>query len=156
MFSFQGRSALFRRCHVALSKSDSPGSASARAAPSVDAGDGGPAQAPNDAAATFPLSELSHLFESEDASNPAQDTSQDSPAEPAQPSQSSDSRPNLRMKFQGFKKGITNPMDRLETTIYESNVVPGPKKAPMDSLFDYDSYESESNQKRRRKKLLRG
>ncbi|XP_013869839.1 transient receptor potential cation channel subfamily V member 4 [Austrofundulus limnaeus] len=152
----EGRSALLRRCHLALSKSDSPGSASARTAQSVDAGDGGTAQAQNDTAA-FPLSELSHLFESEDASNPAQDTSQDSTAEPAQPGQSSDSRPNLRMKFQGaFKKGITNPADRLETTIYESNVVSGPKKAPMDSLFDYGSYENENNQKRRRKKLLRG
>ncbi|TWW60388.1 Transient receptor potential cation channel subfamily V member 4 [Takifugu flavidus] len=61
------------------------------------------------------------------------------------------------MKFQGaFKKGISNPMDLLESTIYESNVVPGPKKAPMDSLFDYGTYRNTSNQKRRRKKLPRG
>uniref|UniRef100_A0A3Q3AWT2 Transient receptor potential cation channel, subfamily V, member 4 n=1 Tax=Kryptolebias marmoratus TaxID=37003 RepID=A0A3Q3AWT2_KRYMA len=112
--------------------------------------DGLTAQAENDA--TFPLSELSHLFESQDASQSALDTSQDSAQEPVQPGQSSDSRPNLRMKFQGaFKKGISNPMDRLETTRYESNVVPGPKKAPMDSLFDYGSYGNENNQKKRRK-----
>uniref|UniRef100_A0A8D3CJJ9 Transient receptor potential cation channel, subfamily V, member 4 n=1 Tax=Scophthalmus maximus TaxID=52904 RepID=A0A8D3CJJ9_SCOMX len=83
-------------------------------------------------------SDLSHLFESEDAPPSAQDTSQDSAVELVQPNQPADGRQNLRMKFQGaFKKGISNPMDLLESTIYESNVVPGPKKAPMDSLFVY-------------------
>lgn len=77
--------------------------------------------------------------------------------EPVPPGQLPDSRQNLRMKFQGaFKKGISNPMDLLESTIYESNVVPGPKKAPMDSLFDYGTYRNTGNQKRRRKKLPRG
>ncbi|XP_007559234.1 transient receptor potential cation channel subfamily V member 4 isoform X2 [Poecilia formosa] len=156
----EGRSALLRRCHLVLSKADTLGAPSARAAPSEDAGDGATTQAENDAA--FPLSELSNLFESEDGSQSAQDTSLDTTLEQAQPGvqpggQPSDGRQNLRMKFQGaFKKGITNPMDLLETTIYESNVVPGPKKAPMDSLFDYGTYEDTSNQKKRRKKLPRG
>uniref|UniRef100_A0AAX7VBU1 Ion transport domain-containing protein n=1 Tax=Astatotilapia calliptera TaxID=8154 RepID=A0AAX7VBU1_ASTCA len=101
----------------------------------------------------FPLSELSHLFESQDGSPATQDSSQESILEPAQPGHPADSRQYLRMKFHGaFKKGISNPMDLLESTIYESNVVPAPKKAPMDSLFDYGTYRSSSNQKRRRKK----
>uniref|UniRef100_H3DEM8 Transient receptor potential cation channel, subfamily V, member 4 n=1 Tax=Tetraodon nigroviridis TaxID=99883 RepID=H3DEM8_TETNG len=112
-------------------------------------------QAEGDAA--FPLSDLSQLFESEDASPSAQDTGQASVLGPVPPGQPADGRQNLRMKFQGaFKKGISNPMDLLESTIYESNVVPGPKKAPMDSLFDYGTYRNPSNQKRRRKKLPRG
>uniref|UniRef100_A0A3Q2PJ20 Transient receptor potential cation channel, subfamily V, member 4 n=1 Tax=Fundulus heteroclitus TaxID=8078 RepID=A0A3Q2PJ20_FUNHE len=124
----EGRSALLRRCHLVLSKTDTIGAPPVRSAPSEDAGDG--------------------------------DTSLDAALEQAQPSAQpghpSDSRQNLRMKFQGaFKKGISNPMDLLETTIYESNV-PGPKKAPMDSLFDYGTYGSSSNQKKRRKKLPRG
>ncbi|KAM4746406.1 transient receptor potential cation channel subfamily V member 4 [Anableps anableps] len=155
----EGRSALLRRCHLVLSKADTLGAPSVRAAPSEDAGDGVTAQAENDAA--FPLSELSNLFESEDGSQSAQNTSLDTTLEQAQPGvqpgQPSDGRQNLRMKFQGaFKKGISNPMDLLETTISESNVVPGPKKAPMDSLFDYGTYGSTSNQKKRRKKLPRG
>uniref|UniRef100_A0A3P8VAY9 Transient receptor potential cation channel, subfamily V, member 4 n=1 Tax=Cynoglossus semilaevis TaxID=244447 RepID=A0A3P8VAY9_CYNSE len=106
-----------------------------------------------DSDTVFPLSEFSHLFESEDATPSTQDTSQDSTIELVQPGQSTDGRQNLRMKFQGaFKKGISNPMDLLESTIYESNVVQGPKKAPMDSLFDYGTYGHMSNQKRRRKK----
>lgn len=152
---FQGRSALLRRGHIALSKADTLDSAPARAVVSVDPSDGRPAQPDGDAA--FPLCELSDLFESEDASPSAQDTSQGSALELVQPGQPADSRQNLRMKFQGaFKKGISNPMDLLESTIYESNVVPGPKKAPMDSLFDYGTYRNTSNQKRRRKKLPRG
>lgn len=121
----------------------------------MDSGDGGAAQPEGDPA--LPLCEFSDLFESEDASLSTQDTSQSPVLELAQPGQPADSRQNLRMKFQGaFKKGISNPMDLLENTIYESNVVPGPKKAPMDSLFDYGTYRSTSNQKRRRKKLPRG
>uniref|UniRef100_A0A8C6Q932 Transient receptor potential cation channel, subfamily V, member 4 n=1 Tax=Nothobranchius furzeri TaxID=105023 RepID=A0A8C6Q932_NOTFU len=90
-------------------------------------------------------------------SQPGHDTSQESALEPPQTDQPSDNRHNLRMKFQGaFKKGISTPMDLLETTIYESSVVPGPKKAPMDSLFDYGTYGNASNQKKRRKKLPRG
>ncbi|KAJ6656597.1 hypothetical protein lerEdw1_003484 [Lerista edwardsae] len=59
------------------------------------------------------------------------------------------------MKFQGaFRKGVPHPMDLLESTIYESAVVPGPKKAPMDSLFDYGTYRHHpSDHKRRRKKV---
>ncbi len=136
-----------------MSKADTLGSVPARPAVSVD--DGGAAQSESDAA--FPLSEFSDLFEKEDGSPSTQDTSQDTALELAQSGQPADSRQNLRMKFQGaFKKGISNPMDLLETTIYESNVVPGPKKAPMDSLFDYGTYRNTSNQKRRRKKLPRG
>ncbi|KAG7480881.1 hypothetical protein MATL_G00060900 [Megalops atlanticus] len=105
-------------------------------------GDSGDSQAENDT--SFPLSSLANLFESEET--PAQ--------EPPRPG---DNRQNLRMKFQGaFKKGITNPMDLLESTIYESPVVVGPKKAPMDSLFDYGTYRQPNNQKRRRKMLPRG
>lgn len=145
----QSRSAILRRCHLALSKADTLGSA--RAALSLD--DGGSTQPENDTA----LCEISDLFESEDGSPPAQDTSQSPAQELVQPNQPADNRQNLRMKFQGaFKKGISNPMDLLESTIYESNVVPGPKKAPMDSLFDYGTCRNTSNQKRRRKKLPRG
>lgn len=136
-----------------MSKTDTLGSA--RAALSVDTGDDGIAQPESDAA--LALSEFSHLFENEDGSPSVQDTSQDSSPELVQPGQPADSRQNLRMKFQGaFKKGISTPMDLFESTIYESNVVPGPKKAPMDSLFDYGTYRNTSNQKRRRKKLPRG
>ncbi|CAL8348088.1 unnamed protein product [Lota lota] len=65
-----------------------------------------------------------------------------------------DGRQNLRSKFHdAFKKGISSPMDLLES--YEASV-PGPKKAPMDSLFQYGTVRQESHQKRRRKKLPRG
>lgn len=138
-----------------MSKADTLGSVPTRAVESVDSGNGG--TAPPDGDATFPLCEISDLFESEDASPSPQDTSQASALELVQPGQPTDSKQNLRMKFQdAFKKGISNPMDLLESTIYESNVVPGPKKAPMDSLFDYGTCRNMGNQKRRRKKLLRG
>lgn len=131
-----------------MSKADTLSSDCSSPAAHASSNNGRTAQAEGDVA--FPLSELSQLFESEDASPSAQGASQ-APGQPA------DSRQNLRMKFQGaFKKGISNPMDLLESTIYESNVVPGPKKAPMDSLFDYGTYRNTSNQKRRRKKLPRG
>lgn len=150
-FAFQPRSGLLRRTHIALSKADTLSSDCSSPAAHASSDNGRTAQAEGDAA--FPLSELSELFESEDASPSAQGASR----EPAVPGQPADSRQNLRMKFQGaFKKGISNPMDLLESTIYESNVVPGPKKAPMDSLFDYGTYRNTSNQKRRRKKLPRG
>ncbi|XP_061762503.1 transient receptor potential cation channel subfamily V member 4 [Nerophis ophidion] len=145
----EGRSAptLLRRCHLALSKADTVSSTPARQALSVDPGDGVAAQPENEE--TFPLSEFSDLFESAEGS-PVQVLA-------IQPGQPVDGRQNLRMKFQGaFKKGISNPMDLLESTMYESNVVPGAKKAPMDSLFDYGTYRNTSNQKRRRKKLPRG
>lgn len=130
-----------------MSKADTLGSA--KPSLSVDTGDG-VSQLESDG-------ELSDLFENVDGSPSAQDTSQTPVQELVPPSQLVDGRQNLRMKFQGaFKKGISNPMDLLESTIYESNVVPGPKKAPMDSLFDYGTYRNTSNQKRRRKKLPRG
>ncbi|XP_077600385.1 transient receptor potential cation channel subfamily V member 4-like [Stigmatopora nigra] len=142
----EGRSAttLLRRCHLALSKADTVGTSA-----SVDPGD--VSQAENDG--QF-LSEFSDLYESANGSPSSQDCGQVAAQELVQPV---DGRQNLRMKFQGaFKKGISNPMDLLEATIYESSVVPGPKKAPMDSLFDYGTYRNTSNQKRRRKKLPRG
>ncbi|XP_034397335.1 transient receptor potential cation channel subfamily V member 4 [Cyclopterus lumpus] len=151
----EGRSALLRRCHLALSKADTPSSVPARAVPSVDSGDGAAAQPESDEA--LALSELSHLFENEDGTPSTQDAGPDSAPELVQPGQPAESRQNLRMKFQGaFKKGISTPMDLLESTMYESNVVPGAKKAPMDSLFDYGTCRNTSNQKRRRKKLPRG
>nr|XP_056715197.1 transient receptor potential cation channel subfamily V member 4 [Euleptes europaea] len=96
----------------------------------------------------FPLSSLANLFESEDGSSLA-DAARSPPG-------LGDGKQNLRMKFHGaFRKGVPNPMDLLESTIYESSVVPGPKKAPMDSLFDYGTYRHHpTDNKRRRKKVL--
>ena len=103
------------------------------------------------------LSDLAELFESSDA--PSAPPGHDSPQDPggrAAGQAGGDGRPNLRMKFQGaFKKGISSPMDMLENSMYESPVAPGPKKAPMDSLFDYGTVRQSNNQKRR-KKLPRG
>ncbi|XP_072456260.1 transient receptor potential cation channel subfamily V member 4 isoform X2 [Notamacropus eugenii] len=100
---------------------------------------------------TFPLSSLANLFEGEDGSPSAGgELSRSAPAQ-------GDARQNLRMKFHGaFRKGMPNPMDLLESTIYESSVVPAPKKAPMDSLFDYGTYRHHpsDNNKRRRKKIM--
>ncbi|XP_006894902.1 PREDICTED: transient receptor potential cation channel subfamily V member 4 isoform X5 [Elephantulus edwardii] len=99
---------------------------------------------------TFPLSSLANLFEGEDTSLSP------SPADACRPSGLGDGRPNLRMKFQGaFRKGVPNPIDLLESTLYESSVVPGPKKAPMDSLFDYGTYRHHpSDNKRWRRKVI--
>lgn len=97
----------------------------------------------------FPLSSLANLFEGEDGSPvPSLDA--------GRPTGASDGRPNLRMKFQGaFRKGVPNPIDLLESTLYESSVVPGPKKAPMDSLFDYGTYRHHpSDNKRWRRKVM--
>lgn len=133
---------------MALTKADTLPSVPTRATQSGDPGEGG--DGPSETDAEFALAELSDLFE--DGSPSAQDTSQ----ELVQPGQPGDSKQNLRMKFQGaFKKGISNPMDLLDSTIYESDGVGGPK-APMDSLFDYGTYRHNNNQKRRRKKLPRG
>uniref|UniRef100_A0A8C5KMV7 Transient receptor potential cation channel, subfamily V, member 4 n=1 Tax=Jaculus jaculus TaxID=51337 RepID=A0A8C5KMV7_JACJA len=97
----------------------------------------------------FPLSSLANLFEGEEGSPSL------SPADAGRPAGPGDSRPNLRMKFQGaFRKGVPNPIDLLESTLYESSVVPGPKKAPMDSLFDYGTYRHHpSDNKRWRRKV---
>lgn len=154
---FQARSAFLRRGRIALSKADTISPDTAETVASVDLSNGRTPQPDDGSDAAFALCEFSDLFESEDASPSNLDATQGLALEPVQPGQPPDNRQNLRMKFQGaFKKGISNPMDLLESTIYESNVVPGPKKAPMDSLFDYGTYRSTSNQKRRRKKLPRG
>ncbi|XP_056274807.1 transient receptor potential cation channel subfamily V member 4 isoform X2 [Pseudoliparis swirei] len=143
----EGRSALLRRCHLALSRADPSGSA--------DSGDGAAARPESDAG--LALSELPRLFENEDGAPSTRDDGPDSAPEPVPPGQPAESRQNLRMKFQGaFMKGISTPMDLLESTMYESNGAPGAKKAPMDSLFDYGTCRNTSNQKRRRKKLPRG
>ncbi|KAF5929208.1 hypothetical protein HPG69_019229, partial [Diceros bicornis minor] len=98
----------------------------------------------------FPLSSLANLFEGEDGSPSP------TPNDAGRPAGPGDGRPNLRMKFQGaFRKGVPNPIDLLESTLYESSVVPGPKKAPMDSLFDYGTYRHHpSDNKRWRKKVI--
>ncbi|XP_075754957.1 transient receptor potential cation channel subfamily V member 4 isoform X2 [Pelodiscus sinensis] len=97
---------------------------------------------------TFPLSSLANLFENEDVPSPAE-------AARLPPGSGDSKQQNLRMKFHGaFKKGMPNPMDLLESTIYESSVVPGPKKAPMDSLFDYGTYHQRPNENKRRRKKI--
>lgn len=98
----------------------------------------------------FPLSSLANLFEGEEGSSSL------SPVDASRPAGPGDGRPNLRMKFQGaFRKGVPNPIDLLESTLYESSVVPGPKKAPMDSLFDYGTYRHHpSDNKRWRRKVV--
>lgn len=96
---------------------------------------------------SFPLSSLANLFENEEGTVPTEVN------RPPQPT--GDGKQNLRIRFQGaFKKGISNPMDLLESTIYESSVVPGPKKAPMDSLFDYGTYHHHPTENRRRRKKI--
>uniref|UniRef100_A0A669Q1R6 Transient receptor potential cation channel subfamily V member 4 n=1 Tax=Phasianus colchicus TaxID=9054 RepID=A0A669Q1R6_PHACC len=91
---------------------------------------------------SFPLSSLANLFEVEDTP---------SPAEPSRgPPGAVDGKQNLRMKFHGaFRKGPPKPMELLESTIYESSVVPAPKKAPMDSLFDYGTYRQHPSENKR-------
>ncbi|XP_038618906.1 transient receptor potential cation channel subfamily V member 4 isoform X1 [Tachyglossus aculeatus] len=98
----------------------------------------------------FPLSSLANLFEGEDGGTPVQPGAGPPPPAPG------DAKQNLRMKLHGaFRKGVSSPMDLLEATIYESSVVPCPKKAPMDSLFDYGTYRHHpSDNRRRRKKLV--
>uniref|UniRef100_A0A8C8YW78 Transient receptor potential cation channel subfamily V member 4 n=1 Tax=Prolemur simus TaxID=1328070 RepID=A0A8C8YW78_PROSS len=117
------------------------------------AGPGGVAEPAGDESSAggeaFPLSSLANLFEGEDGSPSP-------PADAGRPTGPGDGRPNLRMKFQGaFRKGVPNPIDLLESTLYESSVVPGPKKAPMDSLFDYGTYRHHpSDNKRWRRKVI--
>uniref|UniRef100_A0A8C1QZN3 Transient receptor potential cation channel subfamily V member 4-like n=1 Tax=Cyprinus carpio TaxID=7962 RepID=A0A8C1QZN3_CYPCA len=94
----------------------------------------------------FPMSSLAELLDIDDGSQPAQDS--------ARPGQQNDNKQNSRIRFAGaFKKGVPNPMDLLESTMSEYPVAPGPKKAPMDSLFDYGSCREVNNHKKRRKKL---
>ncbi|XP_062822654.1 transient receptor potential cation channel subfamily V member 4 [Anolis carolinensis] len=103
-------------------------------------------EAPEDTAQandSFPLSSLANLFESEEAEPPAS----------SPPSSSKgDGKQNLRARFQGaFRKGVPG----LETTLlYESAVAPAPKKAPMDSLFDYGTQRHPPNDSRWRRKRV--
>lgn len=91
---------------------------------------------------SFPLSSLANLFESEDTPSP--------PEAARGPPGAGDGKQNLRMKFHGaFRKGAPKPMELLEATIYESSVVPAPKKAPMDSLFDYGTYRHHPSENKR-------
>lgn len=91
---------------------------------------------------SFPLSSLANLFESEDTPSPAE-AARGAPG-------AGDGKQNLRMKFHGaFRKGAPKPMELLEATIYESPVVPAPKKAPMDSLFDYGTYRHHPSENKR-------
>ncbi|XP_068268751.1 transient receptor potential cation channel subfamily V member 4 isoform X3 [Nyctibius grandis] len=91
---------------------------------------------------SFPLSSLANLFESEDTPTPAEAA--------RGPPGAGDGKQNLRMKFHGaFRKGAPKPMELLEATIYESAVVPAPKKAPMDSLFDYGTYRHHPSENKR-------
>ncbi|XP_054568494.1 transient receptor potential cation channel subfamily V member 4 isoform X5 [Eptesicus fuscus] len=124
------------------------------------AGPGEAAEPPGDESGTaggeaFPLSSLANLFEGEEGSPSPSPPDAVRPAAAAAAG-TGDGRPNLRMKFQGaFRKGVPNPIDLLESTLYESSVVPGPKKAPMDSLFDYGTYRHHpSDNKRWRRKVL--
>lgn len=123
-------------------------------------GPGEVADSPGDESGTaggeaFPLSSLANLFEGEEGSPLPSPPDAVRPAAAAAAG-TGDGRPNLRMKFQGaFRKGVPNPIDLLESTLYESSVVPGPKKAPMDSLFDYGTYRHHpSDNKRWRRKVL--
>lgn len=153
----EGRSVatLLRRYRVAMTESENSPPSNAAAASQTSSGDSSDTQT-RDADAHFILSSLDNLFESAEGSSPP--TQDSSSARPVAGQQAAgESKQNLRIKFQGaFKKGISNPMDLLESTIYESPVAPGSKKAPMDSLFDYGTCRETNNQKRRRKKLPRG
>ncbi|OCT98171.1 transient receptor potential cation channel subfamily V member 4 [Xenopus laevis] len=92
---------------------------------------------------SFPLSSLANLFENEEGS---------APNEGARSPHVPDNKQNLRIRFQGqFRKGISNPRDLLESTIYESSA---PKKAPMDSLFGYETYHHHPTENRRRRKKI--
>ncbi|XP_063051115.1 transient receptor potential cation channel subfamily V member 4 isoform X2 [Engraulis encrasicolus] len=158
----EGRSVaatLLRRYRVAMTESDSP-PLSCASQPPGDSPDAqhqrGEVQADGQ---PFPLSSLDDLFEAEEggSSSPHSQDHAGKAGQQAATSGAGDSKQNLRNKFQGaFKKGISNPMDLLESTIYESPVAPGSKKAPMDSLFDYGTCRETNNHRRRRKKLPRG
>ncbi|XP_042606953.1 transient receptor potential cation channel subfamily V member 4-like [Cyprinus carpio] len=142
-------STLLKRYRLAMTESNSISSPSGTAAEDLSEGkdltaDGDP---------NFPMSSLAELLDNDDGSQPTQDSPQDS----ARPGQQNYNKQNSRIRFPGaFKKGVPNPMDRLESTMSEYPVAPGPKKAPMDSLFDYGTCRELNNQKKRRKKLPRG
>lgn len=139
---------LLKRYRLATTESNSISSPPGTAAQDSEGKDSSADGDPN-----FPMSSLAELLENEDGSPP----SQDSPQDPGRLGQNLDLKQNMRIRFPGaFKKGVPNPMDLLESTISEYPVAPGPKKAPMDSLFDYGTYREVNNQKKRRKKLPRG
>ncbi|KAJ8005956.1 hypothetical protein DPEC_G00123260 [Dallia pectoralis] len=157
----EGRSKSTQLRRYLVPRTDTSPSAATRAAPpSASEGGGAGEEAQPDANGAYTeLSALAGLFETEEGSHSPPDPAHDSAQDVSRPGQvpPGDGRQNLRMKFHGaFKKGISNPMDKLESTMYELPVAPGPKKAPMDSLFDYGSYRDVNNKKPRRKKLPRG
>ncbi|TSR04333.1 Transient receptor potential cation channel subfamily V member 4 [Bagarius yarrelli] len=128
-------STLLKRCRLVRAETD-PVSGS-QTSPSQDVA--------GDKEAAFPLSSVADILGSEENSLP-----------PATRTETKSNVRNLR-KFPGaFKKGMSNPMDLLDSTIYESPVNTGPKQAPMDSLFDYGTCHAPNNQKWRKKKLARG
>uniref|UniRef100_A0A8C1EQ23 Transient receptor potential cation channel, subfamily V, member 4 n=1 Tax=Cyprinus carpio carpio TaxID=630221 RepID=A0A8C1EQ23_CYPCA len=138
-------STLLKRYRLAMTESNSVSSPSGTAA--EDPSEGKDISADGDP--NFPMSSLAELLDIDDGSQPAQDS--------ARPGQQNDNKQNSRIRFAGaFKKGVPNPMDLLESTMSEYPVAPGPKKAPMDSLFDYGSCREVNNHKKRRKKLPRG
>ncbi|KAG7274702.1 hypothetical protein CRUP_021143 [Coryphaenoides rupestris] len=145
----EGRSTvfLFKRNQGPLIKAETLPSASSGAAHSPS----DPETARADDDVTLALSGFSDLFEAGE-----EGLGGELLAVPSGPAGGGgDGKQNLRSKFQdAFKKGIGSPMDLLDS--YEASVAPGPKKAPMDSLFQYGTCRQESNQKRRRKKLPRG
>ncbi|TMS03785.1 Transient receptor potential cation channel subfamily V member 4 [Larimichthys crocea] len=118
----EGRSALLRRCHLALSKADTL----TRSAVSVDSGDSwGPL--------SLRAMQHSHYLSSQTCSRARMPPSQFrirvrvQPWSWFNPASLQTADKTCGMKFQGaFKKGISNPKDLLESTIYESNVVQGP------------------------------
>ncbi|KAL0193809.1 hypothetical protein M9458_012105, partial [Cirrhinus mrigala] len=142
-------STLLKRYRLAMTEANSVSSPSGTVA--EDPSEGKDLSAEGDP--NFPMSELPGLLDNDDGSQLTQDSSHDS----ARPGQQNDNKQNLRIRFPGaFKKGVPNPMDLLESTMSEYPVAPGPKKAPMDSLFDYGTCREVNNQKKRRKKLPRG
>lgn len=142
-------STLLKRYRLAMTESNSVSSPSGTAA--QDSSEGKDVLADGDP--NFPMSSLAELLDNDDGSQPTQDSPQDS----TRPGQQNDNKQNTRIRFPGaFKKGVPNPMDLLESTMSEYPGAPGPKKAPMDSLFDYGTYREINNHKKRRKKLPRG
>ncbi|KAJ1092861.1 hypothetical protein NDU88_005971 [Pleurodeles waltl] len=127
---------------VVMADSDEP----AKFNSSIDVNDS-PNDDGNPSNESFPLSSLANLFENDDGT-PAIETTKT-------PHAAGDNKQNFRTKFQGaFKKGMPNPMDLLESTIYDSAVAPAARKAPMDSLFDYETYHHHPTENKRRRKKI--
>ncbi|MCI4392392.1 hypothetical protein PGIGA_G00145390 [Pangasianodon gigas] len=125
-------STLLKRCRLVRAETD----------PVSNAQNSSSQDASGDKESAFPLSSVAGLLDVEDNSPTA--------------ATRTETKPNRRRFHGAFKKGISNPMDLLESSIYETPVTTGPKQAPMDSLFDYGTCRAANNQKWRRKKLARG